>query len=800
MELVKGIKITDYCDQNSLSTEERLNLFIKVCHAAQHAHQKGIIHRDLKPSNVMITLHDGEAVPKVIDFGIAKATGQGLTEKTLFTRYEQMIGTPAYMSPEQAAMSGLDIDTRTDIYALGVLLYELLTGVTPFDKETLAKVALDEIRRLIQETEPPKPSTRLTQLAKTPHSALSTPHSKEVRGDLDWIVMKALEKDRRRRYETANDFAEDIERHLKHEPVVASPPSTVYRARKFVRRNRVPVAIAASVTLALLAGLSLALVGLQRALNAESSARRERDRAVQAEAEMRRERDRAVQAETDTRGMLEFFDGKQAVDDEVIALLQTGARVARERLGPTNQTTLNFQFSLADSSSRLGAWSTAIEAYRSLIEARPDDPGIWYAGCAVTLAAGVPERSRELQMRLLARFGQTTNVDVAARLAKALLFGPDFTNRLEVAVQWVERAIASKPESPWRQTAKGIAEYRCGHWPETLKWLEQPERNENPQLAGLACCFIAMARQQLGQEAAARQVLERAQHLPRDQLSVGDLGAGGTDWDDWVWMLLAQAEAEQLILGPQAPPPVTAQSLLASRQQWKVVRQLLQEAEAHAKEKQWRDALDVYARAMDHPAFNWRAAEFEFTELSQQYGVVLLRAGDAAKRQQLCESLVASDAGKFFSPFTEKNAKTCLINWQGLPSEVQQSVVKSLREMAKQVPMDTSPFSYWYYFAAGMAEYRSGQSQRALELLKYAKQSKEPVTGEVACRGGAMVFEAMALQELGRAEEARTALAKAEEWLAKPLATRSGANWWDLDICEVALEEARELFGQTSRK
>jgi tetratricopeptide (TPR) repeat protein len=287
MELVKGIKITDYCDQNNLSTEERLDLFIKVCHAVQHAHQKGIIHRDLKPSNVMITLHDGEAVPKVIDFGIAKATGQRLTEKTLFTRYEQMIGTPAYMSPEQAQISGLDVDTRTDVYALGVLLYELLTGETPFDKETLAKVALDEIRRMIQETEPPKPSTRLTELARSQKAEVrgqkAEVRCKEVRGDLDWIVMKALEKDRRRRYATASDFAEDVERHLKHEPVVASPPSAVYRARKFVRRHRVGVAVGGAVTVALLAGLAVALLGLQRALRAEAATRQERDRAVAAE-------------------------------------------------------------------------------------------------------------------------------------------------------------------------------------------------------------------------------------------------------------------------------------------------------------------------------------------------------------------------------------------------------------------------------------------------------------------------------------------------------------------------------------
>ncbi len=282
MELVKGTRITDYCDQNNLPNDERLDLFIKVCHAMQHAHQKGVIHRDLKPSNVMITMHDGEPVPKVIDFGIAKATGQRLTGKTLFTRYEQMIGTPAYMSPEQAAMSGLDVDTRTDIYALGVLLYELLTGETPFDNETLAQAAFDEVRRMISETEPPKPSTRLhtmgTKLAEVARHRHTEPGAlrRSVRGDLDWIVMKALEKDRRRRYETANDLARDVERHLEHRPVVAGPPGTVYRTRKFVRRHRLGVALAGSVTGALVIGLAVSLLAFAKASQ-------ERDRAMAAE-------------------------------------------------------------------------------------------------------------------------------------------------------------------------------------------------------------------------------------------------------------------------------------------------------------------------------------------------------------------------------------------------------------------------------------------------------------------------------------------------------------------------------------
>src|SRR5436190_20673498 len=260
MELVRGVPITDYCDHANLSTRERLELFIKVCRAVQHAHQKGVIHRDLKPGNVLVTLHDGEPVPKVIDFGVAKALGQKLTNRTLFTRFEQMIGTPAYMSPEQAALSGLDVDTRSDIYSLGVLLYELLTGVTPLDAETLRQAALDEIRRMIQMTEPPKPSTQLLtlreRLAEVANHRRTEPASltRLIRDDLDWITMKALKKNRLRRYETVNDLAANIERHLQDEPVVARPPSPLYRMQKVARRHRVAFAAGAAVAVALLLG------------------------------------------------------------------------------------------------------------------------------------------------------------------------------------------------------------------------------------------------------------------------------------------------------------------------------------------------------------------------------------------------------------------------------------------------------------------------------------------------------------------------------------------------------------------
>ncbi len=265
MELVRGIKITDYCDQNNLSTRERLDLFTQVCRAIQHAHQKGIIHRDIKPSNILVTLHDGVPVPKVIDFGIAKATtDQPLTDKTVFTQLEQFIGTPAYMSPEQAEMSGLDIDTRTDIYSLGVLLYELLAGKTPFDPKELMAAGLDAMRRTIREQEPARPSTRLStmlagELTTTAKRRQTDPPRLVhlIRGDLDWIVMKCLEKDRTRRYETANGLAVDIERHLGNEPVVARPPSTLYRLQKLVRRNKLAVGAAGAVAISLILGLGL---------------------------------------------------------------------------------------------------------------------------------------------------------------------------------------------------------------------------------------------------------------------------------------------------------------------------------------------------------------------------------------------------------------------------------------------------------------------------------------------------------------------------------------------------------------
>jgi len=278
MECVKGVPITKYCDTHRLNTEERLELFVQVCNGVQHAHQKGIIHRDIKASNILVTIQDDKPIPKIIDFGVAKATEQRLTELTVFTEFGQFIGTPEYMSPEQAEMTGLDIDTRTDVYSLGVLLYELLVGRLPFETRDLRQAGFDEIRRKIREDEPPKPSTRLHTLVKDSKVFAEKRRTdaptllRQLKGDLDWITMMAMAKDRTKRYASASELATDINRYLRNEPVTARPPSAAYRIGKYIRRHKTGVAAAGLVVLAMLAGITGTTIGLVKAKRAERTA------------------------------------------------------------------------------------------------------------------------------------------------------------------------------------------------------------------------------------------------------------------------------------------------------------------------------------------------------------------------------------------------------------------------------------------------------------------------------------------------------------------------------------------------
>ncbi len=351
MELVKGVPITEYCDQNQLPIRQRLELFVSVCQAVQHAHQKGIIHRDLKPSNVLVVSHDGTPVVKVIDFGVAKAIGQRLTDKTVYTQFTQMIGTPLYMSPEQAGESGLDVDTRSDIYSLGVFLYELLTGTTPFDKERLGAVDYDEMRRIIREEEPPKPSTRINTLGQAA-TTVSTQRQSDpkrlsqlCRGEVDWIVMKALEKDRNHRYESASAFAADVERYLHDEPVLACPPSLAYRLGKFARRYRAILGTTALVLLVLVAGV---VVSTWQAIQAR-----------QARDEMEKNQKEAE---------ANFRKARQAVRDQFTL-------VSESKLFETP----GFQ------SLRKELLESALKYYQEFLEERPDDPEVQVEVAAASL-------------------------------------------------------------------------------------------------------------------------------------------------------------------------------------------------------------------------------------------------------------------------------------------------------------------------------------------------------------------------------------------------------------------------------
>ena len=399
MELVKGVPITEYCDRVRLTPRKRLELFVPVCQAIQHAHQKGVIHRDIKPSNVLIALYDDEPVVKVIDFGVAKAAGCTLTEHTIETGFGGVVGTPQYMSPEQASFNNLDIDTRSDVYALGVLLYELLTGSPPFSKQDLKKRGVMEMLRVVREEEPPRPSTKLSTADALP--ILSANRNTEpskltgmLRNELDWVVMKALEKDRSRRYETANGFAADVQRYLNGDAVLAHPPSTAYRVKKFARRNKVQVIAASLVLFTLIGGIAGTTYGLFRARAARNDeaiqrkiAINERDKAVTAEQQTAIERDKALEAEANARAeaakskaindfltqdlLTQAEPAKNAAEDKVTLLevLDRAAEKVGTRFMGQPFVEQSLRKTIAETYHGLASWEKAEQQWRPLLDA-----------------------------------------------------------------------------------------------------------------------------------------------------------------------------------------------------------------------------------------------------------------------------------------------------------------------------------------------------------------------------------------------------------------------------------------------
>jgi serine/threonine protein kinase len=545
MELVRGIKITEYCDQNRLSTAERLGLFTQVCNAIQHAHQKGIIHRDIKPSNILVTLHDGVPVPKVIDFGIAKATQGRLTDHTLFTAFEQFIGTPAYMSPEQAEMSGLDVDTRSDIYALGVLLYELLTGRTPFDPRELLQSGIDELRRTIREKEPERPSTCLSTMLDADLTAVAQRRHSEaprliniLHGDLDWIVMKALEKDRTRRYETANGLAADIERYLTSEPIVARPPSTFYRFQKLVRRNKSIFAAIGVGAAALVFGLILSLYAFIQ----EKAALKRATAAEQVEKQLRQQAERtAAGGQQIARAGLLLMSGDYDGSEKVIQNI------------PSHATLVPFYNVFGGKHARLGQWREALTNWKLVVQFAPQDH-IGYMYLAPLLLQLNDEAGyKNVRAQILRQFGGTSDARIAERMVNASLILPPALDEMNVLAKMADVAIHGETNSSnwgFNLFAKGFAEYRQGHYDTAAELLKKVlPLDVGSQFRTEVYVVLAMAQSHLGQTNESRHSLGEAANMLNQRLP----RAGNLDeaWNHWINIHILMREAGTMV--PAAP-------------------------------------------------------------------------------------------------------------------------------------------------------------------------------------------------------------------------------------------------------
>ena len=562
MELVYGVKITDYCDQNRVSMQERLELFVQVCNAVQHAHQKGIIHRDLKPSNIMVTMHDGVPVPKVIDFGIAKATEQRLTDKTLFTSYAQLMGTPAYMSPEQMELSGLNLDTRSDIYSLGVLLYELLTGRTPFDTADLLKLGVDELRRTVREQEPLSPSAKLQtlnneELAKTARGLqVEAPRLvSQLRGDLDWIVLKCLEKDRTRRYATANGLAEDIERYLREEAVLARPPSRLYRVQKLVRRNRMAFLLGAAATAALFLGsiISTSLLIKERAaLRSAEAARQEAEAAHARETQLRRE---AESHEAVRKARLLMAQNQYEQADEVLGLIRL------EKPSVESQALLR---TLGDWNAINSRWPRAIERFVVLVQLDlPDDPGVtldhFRLGAAL-VEAGQRDDYERFRQETVLRFGNASSAvnTLPDRLIRTCLMLPanrQLLESLRPAAEAAERELAggSPEREPWISSALALLEYRRGDDLKAAAFCTRclNSRGANGPPGALARVVLALASWRLEKHEQGLATLKQADEQINLAFNKGlglNLHSLGGYWFDWVLARILLREGQEQLL------------------------------------------------------------------------------------------------------------------------------------------------------------------------------------------------------------------------------------------------------------
>jgi serine/threonine protein kinase len=580
MELVQGVKITNFCDENQLPARQRLELFIQVCHAIQHAHQKGVIHRDIKPSNILVALHDGVAVPKVIDFGIAKAISGRLTDDPAVTLQGQFVGTPAYMSPEQAEMNGLDVDTRSDIYSLGVLLYELLTGHPPFDQQELVRLGFDQMRQTLREKDPLRPSQLLTAMTNADLTQTARLRHEEpprlissLQGDLDCIVMKAMEKDRQRRYETASTLALDVRRYLNDEPVLARPPSRFYRLKKLIQRNKVVYASGTVVVLSILValGVSTRLFLLEREARLEQFHLRQQAEVARVEAEEARLneaqlRRKAEAREKVTQAVVLLNRNKPEQADDLLA------PIPLEYFTPSTEAIKVFR-ELGDWNMLQRRWREAANRYLILMHVNYVDKGDQSSGATFDVLSAAPlliesgdiERYRQVREMALARLKGTRDPSAAEQLLKCSLLLPadeETMRALEPFAEVIVKSLANyKPKDDetkyywvsWRGLALGLWEYRRGDYSAGLEWLRQSSehRDQSASCAASVHLLRSMAYQRLGQSESAQTEFELGKAMVDEYFSkklvIGNEKDGRLA--GWIMNPIFLREAERVVQG-----------------------------------------------------------------------------------------------------------------------------------------------------------------------------------------------------------------------------------------------------------
>jgi serine/threonine protein kinase/cytochrome c-type biogenesis protein CcmH/NrfG len=871
MELVRGVPITEFCDHNRLPIRKRLELFISVCQAVQHAHQKGIIHRDLKPTNVLVTWHDDKPVPKVIDFGIAKATGQQLTEKTLFTNFSMMVGTPMYMSPEQAQM-GLDIDTRADIYALGVMLYELLTGVAPLDQERLRTVPFDELRKIIQEEEPARPSMRLSTLGMAA-STICTNRGCDprrlrqlFRGELDWIVMKALEKDRNRRYESAGAFAADVERYLHDQPVQARSPSAGYRLRKLVRRNRLAFALISCVAfcIAMAAGAGLWTLQVQRAQAAERTNRKAADgqkmEAALAEAhayheqarQLAREPARAraalLAAQAAVRRCEELLAGNTVEESYRPRLAQLAAKLAEEdkdwRMldqveevllvgGEPNQKSENegervhHLFTEAFRVYGIDVWTLPVEEAGAQIGRRSI-----YQELVATLdywAWTSSDRDRRMRLWQIADIADPDRSGFSFRMRHAIAgkrtivmraLGPEEKSTIrelasktavekqppmalanlgralnqwgesQLAVDLLRRAQLAYPDHFWINRELANA----------LLWLKPPQSME-----ALHFFYASLvARPQNAQTWRDIGYRRLEQNQPDDAIDA--FRRAVTFRPDYAEGFLGMANA---YVQKRAWDDVVRsyQEALGTNSGWQGIRRML--AMAYINQRNWAQALAEWTEAYrpsttpQPPSYkkvmiHSMAFDSNVVDVALTRGALLLLSGDRPGYEQLCASILEKYGNTKQPAAAYLIARLC--SWApGAVIDNEKIVNLGEQGMGDKLKLPQQAH------AAGLANYRAGQFDRAEELIQQSMKSNPPWPSDV-CN---WLVLAMVKHRQGHTDEARHWWQKACQWreqempklftLVSPWSTawRHPHDWLE---CHLLIREAEEMFGNQGKR